>query len=424
MTSKIVTFIFIILSVTQLYASDAPFCRNRNFAQLPIGNGEVLDFVITRTGPALSHHLDGSTTLSFEATTNKAVLRSRNGSNSIISRPFTQRELKIIKAVNTVSNNDYKKQIEICQAIPDKVVPLKHPLTSLEIKECSSTALKVKDLHECFSKSNCDDVYKKYYSFGKLKTEKEYSFRQLLETGSGILTPKNVAIGTATTASWLWELRVVQYILKNRSSLALKFTKTGVVVGGAGAIAISWLLVPATGYLFGTDNCAQNTKPDDFDYEDCLGKTDVQLSEILRTNLNEATKNPKQFENHLKNKDRALESRLTCTLLENLSDNFDSLMNTMTCQGKTVQIGSKEEYLIGKSGHLYRHKDGYYTHHFDLQNNRVWNEKRASGIPDLQITPVVREELEMLRVLRPRLKEVIANCGYKLEVEDSSTNVQ
>ncbi|MBX3018568.1 MAG: hypothetical protein KF767_11805 [Bdellovibrionaceae bacterium] len=389
-------------------------CVSRNLVSIPSARGEE-SFIISGTRERFLYHLDGHASLVIP-TEGEAFVESRTSPYSRMDRPLNTREKEVVTLLTKEAGAQGLGGLRtVCRALPerDKRIPMAYPLTAHEQKTCAGLAAELRDLKSCFEKANCRDVDAKYFEGAERRFARDYSFRQMAETGSGEMPVKLIALGAASAASWTWDFTVVRSIVANRATLALTFTRAGVLIGGGAAAATSFLFVPATAYVFGRDSCRGRAGDAETDYADCLGKTDVQLTPVFRKQLAQAIDSPTEFTAALADENRAIESRLSCMLIENLVGSFESARRQVRCQGRSLDIAG-ESYIVGKDGRLTRHQDGYYSHVFDLEAGSMKTVKRAAGIPERRPTEKLKSEFELLRILAPRIQAVYASCGADL----------
>lgn len=395
-------------------ASTAAICTSRSLVSLRSARGDEWGYVVSGTQDRLLFHLDGHATLIIPAE-GDAFVESRAAPYARIDRPLTARENEIVAELRAAAGTPgVGALIRACRALPerDTRIPLAFPLETREKKACADMATELRELRSCFEQGDCRAMEEKYFDGDRRRAPRDFSFRKLVETGSGDVPIKMVALGAASAASWTWDFTVVRSIVQNRASLALTFGRTGVLIGGAGAAAMSFLFVPATAFVFGRDSCRAGPALDNegIDYADCLGKTAVQLTPVLRRQVEQALQSPDAFAASLNDEKRAVESRLSCMLVETLIASYEERRAQVRCQGRTIDIGPDLSYIQAPGGELIRHQDGYYSHHFHPGRGTWRAVKRAQGIPDLRMTAKLKEELEMLKILAPRIADVSARC--------------
>lgn len=391
-------------------SSRAPACVSKSLLELKSAQGETWHYVISGTLERFLFHLSGHETLVIP-TSEPAFIESRTSPYAKISRELTQRERDIVARLETEAGAaGLGAALQTCRQTPerDTRTPMAYPLSAEEKKTCKALTDELRDFKSCPSDKNCAEIDQKYFDGRERKAPRAFSFRQLVETGSGDIPIKMMALGAASAASWTWDFTVVRAILKNRANLVLTFGRAGVLVGGAGASAISFTFLPATAYVFGRDSCrAQKEEPD---YADCLGRTVTQMTPVFRKQVTAAIEDPAVFTTLLENEKRAVESRLSCMLIETLVGSYESARRQVTCQGRTLDIGPGLSYIVEKDGELTRHQDGFYSHRFNPEAGTRQTIKRAQGIPDLRPTVKLQEELEMLQTLAPRIRQVLTTC--------------
>lgn len=397
----------------QEWSSEAPTCESRHLLTINADDGERWLFVIPAQKDEFVFHLSGHESLVVPVRGDERIESRSAPFASQATRALTSRERRIADRFRALApGGSLEALLQQCRSVPEKdrrpAVAL--PLSPVEKKACMELVEEFRDLRGCFERADCAQVETQYFKGPERREPRRYSFRQFIETGRGELSAKMIALGTASAASWTWDLTVVRALIKNRASLALTFTRAGVVVGGAAASAISFTFVPAAAYIFGDDSCRPSTPKKDFDFSDCLGKTAVQLTPIFRAQISRALETPDDFAKSLDEESRAVESRLACMMVENIVTGYEDLRRSVRCQGRVLEIGGESSYLVGAEDELTRHQDGFYSHVFNFKIGTHRIVKRAAGLPDLRATEKVKTELENLKILAPRIQDVLAGC--------------
>lgn len=280
---------------------------------------------------------------------------------------------------------------------------LSYPFSPQEISSCRFLAKKVSDLKNCPELGNCQEIYTEYYEDGSALHSSRFSFQKLIETGSGI-TLRSVGLPLATTTSY-----AVDFLIFKRALAAIRVGFTiGRFLTLVSAGAASWALGPIA-YALLPENKCKNNIPSSDDYDACMELNQIQLSGAFKQYLQLAVDDPHLFTTQLHGRSSGFVQRISCLLLEDISNEFDKKFDRTQCDGRLLEIPQADKYIVKKDGHLMRRegRDLAFTFAKEGHEISVINYNKQSNYR----TPrrIINEAKE-IRILSPRINEILHNC--------------